>query len=48
MSGATQSYVRIERPEPIVRADSVAHVVLMAEINPPTLQTATKETVWES
>ncbi|SRR5712671_2820222 len=27
MSDATQSYVRIERPEPIVRADSVAHVV---------------------
>jgi catechol 2,3-dioxygenase-like lactoylglutathione lyase family enzyme len=26
MSDAAQSYIRIERPEPIIRADSVAHV----------------------
>jgi len=70
MSAPTQSYVRVERPDPIVRADSVAHVdferrdvesmsrflvesaqratLAMAEVNRPTLQTATEETVWES
>jgi len=26
MSAPNQSYVRVERPDPIVRADSVAHV----------------------
>src|ERR1700693_1963547 len=27
MRDSSQSYIRIERPEPIIRADSIAHVV---------------------